>query len=798
MLTIFSGILSIAQSPATISYQAIIRDNSGAPIVESDVTLSFSILKGSTSGSVVFSENHNAHTNYFGLVNIQIGSLQSGLGTIDWAAGPYFLKIVVDTKEVGTTQLISVPYALYALKAGNGFSGVYNDLTGKPDLSIYLQNETDPLYNASVARTITATNVSGWNSAYAWGNHASAGYLKSESDPVFNSSAAQNITATNITNWTSAYGWGNHASAGYLKSESDPVFNLSAAKNISATNITNWTSAYGWGNHASAGYLKTETDPIYNVSAAKTITSSDITNWNSVKWVRSADSLYYVQGNVGIGTKDPRSTLSVSGTTPNDSAIFEVKNNNGLTVFAVYNEGVRIYVDETAKAAKGGFAVGGFSSVKGVTRDYMRITGDSIRMYIDNTTPAKGAKGGFAIGGFDKAKAGYSRYMNISGDEGVNAGFNSFIGYKSGNPTAGGTHNIGIGYYSGATLSTGRNNIFIGDSAGLSTTFGYENIFIGRNSGAKMFAGYNNVYIGYRTGSEGHGQYNVFIGDQAGRYNNNGWSNVFVGNSAGSGVTSGYQNTFMGTQSGWKIGTGNENTFIGSSTGFNALNSSGNTFVGSSAGNFNVSGNNNVYIGLNAGLQATGTGNIFIGANAGSGVTLGNSQLIIDNTSSTATTAFIGGDLLGDKLRFNCDVTVRSAPQTGYAFYVNGTAGGTAAWASPSDARLKTNIHTISNPLEKVLALRGVSFEWNDPSKFSPGPQIGFIAQETMNVLPEIVNRNGEYYSMQYAPVTALLVEAIRELKKENDQLKEKMNKLDDLELQIEALKSLVNSMQNK
>ena len=58
-------------------------------------------------------------------------------------------------------------------------------------------------------------------------------------------------------NWDTAYGWGNHASAGYLTSytETDPVFSAHAASGVTSTKISNWDTAYGWGDHASAGYL---------------------------------------------------------------------------------------------------------------------------------------------------------------------------------------------------------------------------------------------------------------------------------------------------------------------------------------------------------------------------------------------------------------------------------------------------------------------------------------------------------------------------------------------------------------
>jgi hypothetical protein len=77
-----------------------------------------------------------------------------------------------------------------------------------------------------------------------------------ESDPIFLASDAASITNTDITNWNTAFGWGDHSLAGYLTSftESDPIY--SASSWFSTTNnSTNWNTAFSWGNHASAGYL---------------------------------------------------------------------------------------------------------------------------------------------------------------------------------------------------------------------------------------------------------------------------------------------------------------------------------------------------------------------------------------------------------------------------------------------------------------------------------------------------------------------------------------------------------------
>ncbi len=89
-------------------------------------------------------------------------------------------------------------------------------------------------------------------------------------------------------------------------------------------------------------------------------------------------------------------------------ALFEVKRKDGQPVFAVYEDMVWVYTDpESAKGVKGGFAVGGYNRVgKGVTEEYMRVTADSVRVYIDTDPDSKGVKGGFAVGGYNRVGKG--------------------------------------------------------------------------------------------------------------------------------------------------------------------------------------------------------------------------------------------------------------------------------------------------------------------------------------------------------------------------------------------------------
>ena len=91
------------------------------------------------------------------------------------------------------------------------------------------------------------------------------------------------------------------------------------------------------------------------------------------------------------------------------------------------------------------------------------------------------------------------------------------------------------------------------------------------------------------------------------------------------------------------------------------------------------------------------------------------------------------------------------------------------------------NISTISTSLGKVLQLRGVNYEWKETENRAEGLQMGFIAQEVQKIIPEVVDEKDGHYAMQYAPITALLVEAVKEQQKMIEELKEKIERLESL-----------------
>jgi len=124
--SLFVNILIFAQSPESINYQAIVRNNTNQPLQNTEIQVQFDIIQSDITGTVVYSETQTDTTNDFGLINLEIGNgsiLSGNFSDIDWANGPFFLNVKIDygngLTDLGTQKLISVPYALpLALLAG--------------------------------------------------------------------------------------------------------------------------------------------------------------------------------------------------------------------------------------------------------------------------------------------------------------------------------------------------------------------------------------------------------------------------------------------------------------------------------------------------------------------------------------------------------------------------------------------------------------------------------------------------------------------------------------------------------
>jgi uncharacterized protein (TIGR02145 family) len=170
-----------AQAPQKMSYQCVVRNSSGALVANQQVGVKITILQGSPTGNIAYQEiyNPNPQTNANGLVSLEIGGgipVTEIFSTVDWTTGPYFLKTETDPTGgtnftiSGTSQLLSVPYALHA--------GTVASYT-----------ETDPVFILHPANGISVADISNWSAAYGWGDHASAGYVQSARSLTINGTA---------------------------------------------------------------------------------------------------------------------------------------------------------------------------------------------------------------------------------------------------------------------------------------------------------------------------------------------------------------------------------------------------------------------------------------------------------------------------------------------------------------------------------------------------------------------------------------------------------------------------------
>jgi len=139
VILLFLGLSLNAQAPQGFNYQATVRNASGDLVISQNVSFSFNVIQGSQTAEPTYSENHTLLTDDLGQVSLIIGQGSPTAGVfseLDWSLGSYYLGIELDTGNgyvaMGTTQLLSVPYALHAKTAE---TADYNNLSNLPVLS---------------------------------------------------------------------------------------------------------------------------------------------------------------------------------------------------------------------------------------------------------------------------------------------------------------------------------------------------------------------------------------------------------------------------------------------------------------------------------------------------------------------------------------------------------------------------------------------------------------------------------------------------------------------------------------
>ena len=318
---------AFGQSPEKMSYQAVIRNSNDQLVTNQTVGMQISILQGSASGTTVYVETQTPTTNANGLVSIEIGG-GAGFDAIDWSAGPYFFKTETDPTGstsytiTGTSQLLSVPYALHAKTAETVTSGI---------------TETDPVFTAwdkSTGISITESQITDLGA-----------YIETETDPAvaanfdFTAAANGDLLQFNGTKWvkvTPTY------ISDYTVTETD-VTAHEAALSVTESQITDL-----------GAYIETETDPAVAANFDFTAAANgDLLQFNGTKWVKVTPT-YISDYTVTEGDVTAHeAALSVTESQISDLGIYiETEIDPTVTKYSVGDfaqGGIVFWVDETGQ-----------------------------------------------------------------------------------------------------------------------------------------------------------------------------------------------------------------------------------------------------------------------------------------------------------------------------------------------------------------------------------------------------------------------------------------------------------------
>ena len=278
-LLISAGVF--AQAPQLMNYQAVVRDNNGVPLADSTpVALKFIIHDLTTAGTIVFNETQNTYTNKLGIVALQIGNTNN-LAVVDWSNGAKYLEVQANVNNtgftsMGTAQLLSVPYALFAANSAAGPVGP----TGA-------QGATGPSGQNGIGGGATGpTGLQG----------------------------AQGVTgATGATGPSGQDGIGGGATGATGLPGAQGVTGVTGATGIGLAGSTGSTGPSG--ADGATGLLPNGA------------TAGNTAYWDGTMWVVNSSNIYNDGGNVGIGTSTPENRLQVGS--------YGDAHNNFLTIAAM-------------------------------------------------------------------------------------------------------------------------------------------------------------------------------------------------------------------------------------------------------------------------------------------------------------------------------------------------------------------------------------------------------------------------------------------------------------------------------
>ena len=661
LLLFFSFTRIFSQAPPMINYQGMMRDASGIPVGNiPSINVAF-IISDATS-NIVHNETVTAvPVSSLGLFSTQIGKITPISNSLNWQNSPYTLSVFVNAgsgfSPLGTQQLASVPFALYAKNAAtptlqiNGnilsISGG-NSITLPGSISSYTSGNGiiitgSVITNAAPDQTVTladGTNVT-VNGTYPTFTINAVPTL-SVTGSQLSISGGNSVTLPTGTTYTN--GVGISLISGTIITNTAPNQTVNIAGPGVLGSYPNYTVTGGAQTSITAGNSNINilgADPSFTISSSPTLViagnSLSISNGNTVI-IPPPLAAWNLTGNAATN-----SSTNFIGTTDNTALNFRINNFRaglldpaGATYFGYRSGGSNTSVGTSAFGYQSLFSntTAGNNSAFGHSALYSNLTGNlntasgSSALYSNTSGTANTASGAFALyfntaGSYNTATGQDAMRNNSNGlnnaAHGVQALYaNTSGGYNTANGVAAlyanttGSYNVAIGNVAMQANTTGDRNVAIGNSALFGSSTGNNNTAVGGGAMQAANTGNSNVALGtYALFSNLSGSENAANGYASLYSNSTGSFNTSSGYSSGYNNTSGTYNSIFGYQSLYSNTNGSSNTSIGSYAFFLNTNGSQNTSIGSYAG-YNNTGSRNVFLGYAAGYSAVGSDQLYI------------------------------------------------------------------------------------------------------------------------------------------------------------------------------------------